>query len=298
MLNPEEMIMDNNQIELTIKQDDISKIKEIIDKEVVRIENKWKNDAEFDKHKRPISEAIEMLDNFETELKSLLDIGMMSIKYNKIGALKLVLNSFNKIASFSNSLSGYIAILSIPRAAIHNFFYYLGIYSLYRFNPEALCELIPYKIKLEKNDGGEFSSYIWSTASIFTPPVLLGATKMFDRLRKEFKKNETINKYINIDDEKFLAFACQFNMLFCLFSFTIKDNDRPWAYPNFGRFYEERVSALIISIKNKIEYKEFIKKLMNETMEDFARSFNSRIAILREMINSSNYFWDSITTWQ
>ncbi len=208
----------------------------------------------------------------------------------------MILDKLGEIASFVNLLSGYYTILSVPQASIHNFFYYLGTYALDDFNKDALYLLITHKIQLISN-GHTYHSQIWSTSSIFAPAAIPSVIKMFDRLKDNFTMNNFVKKFINVDNERFLELACRFNLLFFLKAVANNSEERLWCYPNFGRFYEQRVLPLLDLIEHKNEYKELIKKLLNESLDTFITRLPGRMNELKSMTDPM-YSWESVLTWK
>ncbi|MFH0739583.1 MAG: RelA/SpoT domain-containing protein [bacterium] len=284
-----------NSIEKLIAENKSVEVVDVLEAEFLNIKNVW--EYEYANTKTPDG-AIEILAKMEIALNVIVSIGILAIKHDKIPILRKVLDKFGLIISLATYKAGYTVTLSVPSASIHNAFYYLSIYALWKLNSNAMHLLLNYKIERDYN-GRLYYFRVWESGSIFAPEVVHGAEKTFNRLKDDFAKNDFIKKFITINDDDFLNLACQFNMLFCIKAVGEKEagNGEPWAYPNFGRFYGNRVSKFIERIKNKDEYKKFIEEVMEEKIDVFGNKFNGRIQALALRLGSG-YFWESIGSWE
>lgn len=282
-------------IERLVAGNKIAEIDDILEKELRSIRKVWED--EYSSASSP-EKGIDILAKMEAAINPIVSIGVLAIKHDKITILRKVLDRFGYIASLADSKSGYTVILSIPSASIHNAFYYFGIYALWKFNSKAVHLLLNYKLERDHN-GRLYYFRIWESGSIFAPEVVYGADKIFNRLRDEFAKNDFIKKFLTLDTEEFLDFACQFNMLFCLKAAAEKEEGKgePWAYPNFGRFYGSRISKFIDRIKNREEYQRFIEEVMEEKVDVFGNKFDGRMQALASRGLGSGYWWESRVHW-
>lgn len=287
-------IADN--IEKLIITDKTVEIDDILESEFMNIKKIW--EAEYTNTTTPDG-AVEILSKMETALNTITSTGILAIKYDKISILRKVLDKFGPIVSLADGKAGYTVILSVPSASVHNAYYYLSIYALWKLSSRAMHLLLNYKVERDYN-GRLYYFRIWENGSVFAPEVINGADKMFNRLKDDFAKNEFIKKFIALNDDDFLNFACQFNMLFCIKAVGEQESGKgePWAYPNFGRFYGNRVSKFIERIKNREDYKKFIEETMGEKINVFGNKFHSRIQTLASRGLGSGYWWESIENWE
>ena len=285
-----------DSIEKLIAANKTVKIDDILESEFLNIKKVW--EAEYANTTTP-SGAVEILTKMETALNTITSIGILAIKHDKIAILRKVLDKFGPIISLADGKAGYTVILSVPSASVHNAYYYLSTYALWKLNSKAMHLLLNYKVEKEHN-GRLYYFRIWESGSIFAPEVVYGANKMFNRLKEDFAKNDFIKRFISVTDDEFLNLACQFNMLFCLKAVGEKEAGKgePWAYPNFGRFYGNRVSKFIERVKNREDYKKFLEEAMGEKIDVFGNKFNGRIQALASRGLGSGYWWESIGSWE
>ncbi len=72
---------------------------------------------------------------------------------------------------------------------------------------------------------------------------------------------------------------------------------KPWAYPNFGRFYGYRLQKFIERIKNRNEYQEFVVKALKEDIKSFAEKFDLRIGVIANRGLGSGQWWEADVKW-
>lgn len=287
-------VVDN--IEKLIAANKTIEIDDILESEFLNIKKIW--ETEYTNTTTP-GGAVEILAKMETALNIITSIGILAIKHDKISILRNVLDKFGPIISLADGKAGYTVILSVPSASVHNAFYYLSTYALWKLNSKATHLLLNYKVERDHN-GQLYYFRVWESGSIFAPEVIYGADKMFNHLKDDFTKNDFIKKFITINDDEFLNLACQFNMLFCIKAVSEKETGKkePWTYPNFGRFYGNRVSKFIERVKNREDYKKFLEEAMEEKIDVFGNKFNGRIQVLASRGLGSGYWWESIGNWE
>lgn len=285
-----------DNIEKLIAANKTVEIDDILETEFLNIKKVW--EAEYTNTTMP-GGAVEILSKMEMALNAITSIGILAIKHDKISVLRKVLDKFGPIISLADGKAGYTVILSVPSASVHNAFYYLSTYALWKLNSKATHLLLNYKVERDHN-GRRYYFRIWESGSVFAPEVVHGADKMFNRLKDDFAKNDFIKKFIILSDDEFLNLACQFNMLFCVKAVGEKEAGKgePWAYPNFGRFYGNRVSKFIERVKNREGYKKFLEEIMEEKIDVFGNKFNGRIQALSSRGLGSGYWWESIGNWE
>ncbi|MDO8558365.1 MAG: RelA/SpoT domain-containing protein [bacterium] len=283
-------------IEKLISSNKSVEVDDFLDAETQHIKKVW--DEAHAKAASP-EQAVGILEEMELAMNPIISVGLLAIKHEKINILRRVLDKFGPIISFADRKDGYTVILSVPSASVHNAYYYLAIHALLKLSGAAIHLLLNYKVERDHN-GRLYYFRVWESGAIFAPEVVHGAEKMFNRLKEDFAKNDLIKKFIAVDTDEFLSLACQFNMLFCLKAVAEEEAEgkKPWAYPNFGRFYANRISKFIERIKNREDFKKFIEEAMDEKLEVFADKFNGRIGTLAERGLGSGYFWESIKKWE
>jgi ppGpp synthetase/RelA/SpoT-type nucleotidyltranferase len=270
-------------------------VEEFLDQEIQRVKALW---AELYLNKSTPQaareDALTMLDAMEHALNPILVVGLLAIKHNRIALLRKVLDKFGIVASLTDLQQGYTVLLSVPAASLHNAYYYLGTYALLKVNAEAEHLLITFKMELQHN-GQLYYDLIWEDSSIFAPEVIHGASYMFDHLKNDYQNNDSVKDLLKVTHEEFLDLACEFNLIFCMKSaMDEEEGHRTWGYPNFGRFYPNRVMKLLQRIRNREEYQQFVAKVMSEDATAFLAKFNGRIAILQARSLGSGYVWQSI----
>jgi len=241
---------------------------------------------------------VSIFDDLEQLMKGILVVGLLSVKYSNLDALKKIWQILGKISSISDRKDGLVTLLSIPPALIHNTFYYLGVFSLSKLNINCLNLLLNNKIEQEYN--GRLLFYRpWESGQVMAPRVVHSATEMFNRLLKSFNEDDLIKQVLGIEHEEFLEIVCQFNFIFCMKAQVEveKGMGEPWSYPNFGRFHDYRITPLLQRIKNIEEYKKIITDVLEETYEQFKANFTKRMERMYSAGLGSGYIWDSVMGW-
>ncbi len=275
-----------------------AQLNDLVEEEVRSIQKSWNDQHQ---NSSSIEDAKNTLEVLELAVKNIAILGLLAIKYSQIDLLILILNTFNTIVNLSRSQAGLVALLSVPAAALHNTYFHLGIYALKKQNFGCLKEIINHQIELNYQGRIKYN-YIWSTGSIMAPEIIPSASLTFNRLRDSYvKDDERIKQILDLNQDEFLELACQFNMLFCIRAKQIEEiqgSEGIWVYPNFGRFYAERVAPLVARFLQNPQYSRFSEIVFDESISVFNQKTDQRIKKLVERgLGGGGFFWDSITGW-
>ncbi|KKT77068.1 MAG: RelA/SpoT domain-containing protein [Candidatus Peregrinibacteria bacterium GW2011_GWA2_44_7] len=268
-----------------------------LDEAFSEIEIKWNELKELE---MVPGEGMNSLGKMELAMEKLKIIGLLAIKKDNANLLEKVLQLFGKILALVDVQKGTDGFQSILFAILHNAYYYFGAFAIKNESKESLVSLLNFKIK--------FKTYrfnilpIWRISSIFAPNIINSAIQTFDRMRECYRGEDEseIRGIMAMDEEEFLTNACKFNLLFALKVMQEqqeKPEDRVWVYPNFARFYANRVIDLVLLIRDTKEYEDFVKAAFGESLEVFNENTEDRIRMLHQRGVGGNYWWESIRTW-
>lgn len=279
-------------------------LQDMIQREVDHLRSVWETQVAAETPS--VSTGEDAFALMQREMLNLTLIGLIAIRYKRSAVLKLVLESFIPISELTMVASSSLMIpwKSIPRGILHNTYYYFCIFALKQKDGDLLKLLIDFKMELKDGARRAPPARIWSRAAFFAPEILNSASDMFDRLRKCHSIDDIIREVIgNLAEDDFLQYACQVNMLFRMRmaqELEIDIENAPfWAYPNYGRFYESRVTPLM----DRAEWYEDYKKLLLTIfeMKDFDEFTKKASDWLKWSAGhdkvGSGYMWESVWSW-
>lgn len=297
-LRQQELVEKIDGLLTNMTPDNEIEIEEILEDSLSKLTVFWK--SRHPEIKSP-NEIPDLLGEMEKMMFDFKVIGLLSIKKNKTEILKKVLDYFGKIAGLANGMGGYTSLISVPFAILHDTYYSLGVYSLKRTRQTCLSLLLNYQVTWSF-DGRFTSEPIWGISSIFAPDINRSAVTMFDRMLKGIEEeSEEVRDIIHSTKEEFLSLACSFNMLFALRAMKLQEElgekDYVWCYPNFARFYANRVDPTVSQLRDTRSLETFIREAFEESMPDFNKRAQRRLGILASRGLGSGAFWSSIRTW-
>ncbi len=279
-------------------------LEDMVEREISHLKQTW--ETKIAAESPEASNAGEAVEQMQREMLNLTMIGLYAVRYDRKDGLKMVLDKFADVAALwmHAPSSRMVPWKSIPRAILHNPYYYFCIFALKEKKGDILSFLINYRTELR--DGNQRRpTRIWSTAAFFAPDVLHGADSMFNRLRKSYEKDLLVKEIMgNLNDEEFLNLSCQVNMLFCMKMKQELDEGKPgaphWVYPNYGRFYEERVIPLMQNAEWYDDYRKLLLTVFEMTdFEEFTKKANEWLNWSAKFERlGSGYTWDSVWGWK
>jgi|SRR5579863_6744350 len=197
-------------------------------------------------------------------------------------------------------MSGYPAVAGIPH--VQAGFLYMSA-SVMAFQWEAWSVF-------EKLFTTKFEWYYQSGRPIFSHPFDLpyffhsealgrAASKIHDFYRKELAEPDLVN-VTHLASDKLLDSYVQTQMMMCLKVAQLRESGEVVSiWPDFGRFYGERVTRLLDRAYADREYACGLLRAFNEDADTFFVRLNDRLKLVQSVFwSGSEYFYESVRSWE
>jgi hypothetical protein len=199
----------------------------------------------------------------------------------------------------SEGIAGYPAASAVPHVQAGFLYMAMSLISLEKESWNILYSLLTEKFEWYYQSGRPLYSYGFVHVYFFHPEALnRNASKTHDFYRQRLKEDAIIEQQ-GIKDDGLLNLYVQAQFLMSLrgSQYLEQGNDIP-IWPDFGRFHGYRLVPLLDRIFHDDHYAKGILRSFGESREQFFERLNNRLLLLTKRFSGSNYFWDSIKSWE
>jgi len=204
-----------------------------------------------------------------------------------------------RLTKLSANQSGYDAVIGVPHVPAAFLYMCASIAALIFESWGILALLLNQKFEWYYQSGRPLYSFGFDHPYFFHSYVFdRYAPKTHDEFRN-LLKNPEILEIFGVDEDEILNIYNQIQMIMCLRCAQEQDvGDGRGMWPDFGRFYGERIVSLLDKAHHNQNFAEGLCKAFNETPDEWFNKFNERLIIVRSWFKGSSYFWDSITSYE
>ncbi|MFH1598471.1 MAG: caspase family protein [Patescibacteria group bacterium] len=204
------------------------------------------------------------------------------------------MNTYSKNATeflkMSEEKSGLIPLISIPEAILAEIVYIIGLVSLFNEDLDPLKDILSTKVFESRRTDREPESLAFHNYIFYSDALGRSAIKVNDHIRKVISNTKWLFKLLpEIESDLILDYHLQVNYLIVMY--CLKIGSPLW--PDFGRFYPNRLMMLI----NKIKYDENFRKKVAAFLDIDENKLTETLTELLKQAQASlrgEGFWESI----
>jgi hypothetical protein len=203
------------------------------------------------------------------------------------------------ISRATERMPGYPAVAGIPHVQA-GFLYMAATVMALHFESWGIFEkLLTTKFEWYYQSGRAIFSYAFDLPYFFHSEAFgRSAPKLHDFYRKELAE-ERISRVTGLTSESVLEVYAQAQMMMSLKVAQLRETgESPDIWPDFGRFYAERVIRLLDRAYADREYAMGLLRSFKEEPEVFFSRLNGRLGTIHSIFwSGSPYFYESIGSW-
>ncbi len=196
--------------------------------------------------------------------------------------------------------SGYPAVAGIPHVQA-GFLYMTASVMAFHWEAWSLFEkLLTTKFEWYYQSGRAIFNYPFDLPYFFHSEALgREASKTHDFFRKELAEPELVS-VTGLAGDSMLDSYVQTQMLMCLKVAQIREKEELVSiWPDFGRFYGERVTRLLDRAYQDREYARGLLLAFNEDADTFFMRLNDRLRLIHSVFwGGSPFFYESLGSWE
>jgi serine/threonine protein kinase len=203
------------------------------------------------------------------------------------------------LAKAGEGHAGYIATSSIPDLQAGFLYTALSLVAFAKESWNTLQFALTEKFVWYYQSGRPHYSYGFEHPDFFYPhPLGRKADKAHD-FYQTLLAQDPIIQYLDLKGDILLNAYVQMQFLMSMRGIQLTEQVEPIPFwPDFGRFHDYRLSPLLDRMFHDNEYSMGILRSFRESRENFFERLNGRLKQLGEMYRSSNYWWESIRSWE
>lgn len=203
------------------------------------------------------------------------------------------------ISRTTERMSGYPAVAGIPHASA-GFFYMATAVMAFHWEAWGLFDrLLTAKFEWYYQSGRAIFSYGFDLPYFFHSEAFgRSGPRIHDFYRKVLAE-EGIAGVTGLAGEDLIDAYVQTQMMMSLKVAQLRERgESSNIWPDFGRYYKERVIRLLDRINADREYAKGLLRPFNEEPEAFFSHLNDRLGVIHSVFwSGSPYFYESIETW-
>lgn len=213
------------------------------------------------------------------------------------GRFKRLLES---ISRRTERTSGYPAVVGIPHVQAGYLYMTATVMALHWEAWDLLEKLLTTKFEWYYQSGRPIFNYAFDLPYFFHSEALgREASKIHDFFRKELTGPGIVNVTGLAADAALEAYV-QAQILMCLKVAQLRETGEDASiWPDFGRFYGERVIRLFDRAYADREYASGLLRAFNEDFDTFCLRLNERLRLIHSVFwKGSQYFYESLESWE
>jgi hypothetical protein len=196
--------------------------------------------------------------------------------------------------------SGYPAVLGIPHVEA-GFLYMTASVMALHWGAWGLFEkLLGVQLEWYYQSGRPIFNYPFDLPYLFHSEALgREASKVHDFFRSELAQPDLLSA-TGLTGERMLDVYVQTQMLMCLKVAQLREKGEVVSiWPDFGRFYAERVTRLLDRLYQDPDYAKGVLRGFHEDAETFFLRLNDRLNLIHSVFwSGSPYFYESVGSWE
>lgn len=197
-------------------------------------------------------------------------------------------------------MSGYVAIAGIPH--LQSGFLYMSatVLALHWESWGLFEKLLTAKFEWYYQSGRPIYNYAFDLPYFFHSEALgRDASKIHDFFRKELLEPQIVGVSGSKGDQALDSYI-QTQLLMCLKVAQLRENgESVGIWPDFGRFYAERITRLLDHMYHDREYGEGVLRAFGEDSHTFFSRLNDRLRVIQSVFwGGSRYLYESVDSWE
>jgi hypothetical protein len=204
------------------------------------------------------------------------------------------------IARSTERLPGYPAIAGVPHLQAGFLYMAAATTALHSEGWKILQKILTTKFEWYYQSGRPIFSYAFDLPYFFHSEALgRSGPKIHDFYRAQLQSSQIVET-TNLSVEDALNVYLQAQMLMCLRVAQLREQDQTISiWPDFGRFYGERVAPLFDRAHADPDYARGILRGFDEDSNTFFARLNERLhSIASNFFRGAPYFYESLTSWE
>jgi len=200
----------------------------------------------------------------------------------------------------TDSLGGYPSVAGVPRVQAGLLYITSVVASLNWESWNLFARLLTTKFEWYYQSGRPLYNYPFDLPYLFHSETFgRDAAKIHDFFREELTQPEVCS-ITGLDAETTLDTYVQAQMLLCLKAAQLRERGEDVSiWPDFGRFYGERVSKLLERAYHDREFAAGFLRAFEEDADVFFDRLNDRLAFVQSTFwRGAPYFYESLASWE
>ncbi|HEV2960776.1 MAG TPA: hypothetical protein VG649_03055 [Candidatus Angelobacter sp.] len=200
----------------------------------------------------------------------------------------------------TEGLPGYQAVAAIPHIQA-GFLYMTASVMAFHWESWGLFEkLLTAKFEWYYHSGRAIFSYPFDLPYFFHSEALgRDAPKIHDFFRKELAEPDVVSA-TSLAGDRIVDAYVQTQMLMSLKAAQLHEKGESVSiWPDFGRFYGERITRLLDRAYENREYAQGLLRGFDEDPQTFFSHLNDRLSLIHSVFwGGSQYFYESLGSWE
>ena len=199
----------------------------------------------------------------------------------------------------SERQAGYPAVFTVPHVFAGFLYMATSLIALHFESWKLLRSLLTEKFEWYYQSSKPHFSFGFALSYFFHPEALGRTATETHNLYRESLSADSIVGSLGLREEALLEAYLQIQFIMSLRGAQLVEQgeDVP-LWPDFGRFHGYRIEPLLQRTYHDGAFSKHLLESFGETREVFFSKLNGRLALLRNRFGGSNYFWDSVKTWE
>ncbi len=197
-------------------------------------------------------------------------------------------------------LSGFVAVAGIPHVQAGFLYMAASVAALHWEAWGLLDKLLNIRLEWYYQSGRPLFNYAFDVPYFFHSEAMgREASKSHDFFRKELAEPEIVTA-TGLRGDGILDIYVQTQMLMSLKVAQLREKgDMVGIWPDFGRFYAERVVPLLDRAYGDPEYARGLLRPFGEDPQTFFARINDRLKVIQSVFwGGSQFFYESIRSWE
>lgn len=199
-------------------------------------------------------------------------------------------------------MSGYPAIAGVPHVQAGFLYMTAAVAALHWEAWDLFEKLFTSKFEWYYQSGRPIFSYPFDLPYFFHSEALgREAPKAHDLFRKELAEPDVVI-VTKLNGDSALDTYVQTQLMMCLKVAQLRESSESEMvsiWPDFGRFYSERVIRLLDRVYADQEFSRGLLRAFDEDADTFFTHLNDRLALIQSVFwQGSPYFYESLRSWE
>ena len=253
-----------------------------------KLKDRW--EELFIENGASIERIPETVAKLEGESFQFMLLGGVTAAFGSASQMAIYSKYAGSVLPWTQNRSGLVALITAPEIILANIIYLVGVIGTASEKLEPLGILMNTKID-DLRDYTAPPRSILSYWHIFYCDALSGySNKVHEHIREVLNSFDWLSELVPSIEGKVEDLQHQTNLLLCVWMFLT--GGRLW--PDFARFYPQRVMPLVRKIKYDDAYKKKVAGIFGIKDTEVKQAFRKAVAQYRKDGLGGSYWWESI----